>query len=141
MKNVLAAFFLLIFSANVKAQAPSGEKIDWNNLKTFSAKSFEFKTDNVTYKCSNCKYVGFDSESGLSGYYLVGDANYEIKSESIKDKAFCAMVRLSPEDADTLVKIEGKTALADNGFKTHSKLILGVIFRRSYHSGMDALIP
>ena len=139
MKNLLLAFFLFIASFNLNAQV--AEKIDWSNLKTFTAKSFEFKSDSVTYKCSNCKFVVFDSESGLSGYYLMGEANYEIKSAGIKDKAFCAMVRLSPEDGDTLIKIEGKTVLSDNGFKSHSKLVLSLIFKRSYHAGMDALIP
>ena len=140
MKYLLFVLFLAT-SISLNAQTVESEKINWGNLKTFSAKSFEFKTDSVTYKCTNCKYVIFDTESGVSGYYLLGDATYEIKSAKIKDKAMSALVRLSPENHDTIVKIDGKAELNDQGFKAHSRLILATIFKRSYHSAMEALIP
>lgn len=145
MKNLFLALAFL-FSLSLQAQDSDStkavaEKINWNNLKMYAVKNFEFKTPQAFVKCTNCRLIEIETLMGTTGYYLLGEGTYDIPSEKMKDKLMCTLIRLNPEDVESTVKMEGKTEINDAGFKAHSRLILANIFKRSYHAGMDALIP
>ncbi len=87
----------LFCSVNILfGQTTESESIDWAHLKTFSAKGFEFKSDKISFKCGECRYIEISSNSGVSGYFVLADASFTIKDEKIEDMSTATMIRLNP---------------------------------------------
>jgi len=141
MKKIILFALLLIGNRIGFAQVVESEKIDWENLSTFSAKSFIFKSDQINYECKDCRYVELRSNSGVSGYLLLGQAAFSIPKKKISGNSTAIMIRLNPKDSVNFLQIANPTTISDVGFVAFSLLILNNIFKRCYHSGMDALIP
>ena len=134
--NLSLTFYIASF-----AQVVESEKINWDNLPAFSCKSFTFKTEQLNYECKDCRYVEFKTISGVSGYFLLGQSSFSIPSKEIDGSSTALMLRLNPKDSTDFLSIVNPSSINDNGFISLSLLVLNDIFRRCYHSGMDALIP
>jgi hypothetical protein len=141
MKTILSAILMLFFTTSIFAQLNESEKIDWENLKTYTAKSFVFKSDKITYSCNDCRYVEVSSNSGVSGYYIMGESTYAVDYKKMEGKSMAIMIRMNPKDAKEFLTISSSKETNDVGFNSLSLLVLNNIFKRCYHSGMDALIP
>ena len=141
IKNILL-FVLIIIGHRISfAQIVESEMIDWENLKAFASKSFIFKSDQINYECKDCRYVELESNSGVSGYFLLGQSTFSIPKKKISGTSTAIMIRLNPKDSLSFLQITNPTEIEDEGFVAISLLILNNIFKRCYHSGMDALIP
>ncbi len=92
MKTFLSVILLLFVSTSNFAQLSESEKIDWEHLKTFSAKSFVFKTDKMNYSCSDCRYLEISTNSGVSGYYVMGEANYTLDYKKMDGKSMAIII-------------------------------------------------
>ncbi len=141
MKKALCLIILLVITSVSFAQTLAGEPVNWQNLKTFSASSFQFKSDQFDYNCTDCKFIEISSKSGISGYWLAGNATYAVPEKKLSGKANVILIRMSPENAKDYLKISGVSEFNDNAFFSVSLIALQSVFKRSYHSGMDALIP
>lgn len=141
VKILLSSILLLINCHYSYSQVVESEKIDWENLPAFTATHFTLNTGKINYDCKDCRYVTLTSNSGVSGYLLIGQASFSIPKKKIEGKSTAIMIRLNPKDSLDFLKIENPTKIEDNGFVAFSLLILNNIFKRCYHSGMDALIP
>lgn len=139
-KIILILVFALIVNRSY-SQNTESEKIDWENLPAFTATHFTLNTGKINYDCKDCRYVTLKSNSGVSGYLLLGQASFSIPQKKIEGKSTAIMIRLNPKDSLDFLKIENPTKIEDEGFVAFSLLILNNIFKRCYHSGMDALIP
>jgi hypothetical protein len=124
----------------MKAQTIEGEKVDWSKLQAFTAESFSFKTNDLTYECKNCKYIEIKTSSGVTGYFLSGDASFSVPAKEVAGKSGAIMIRLNPKDSVKFLQIINPIQFDDKGFVSMTLLILNDTFRRCYHSGMDALI-
>jgi hypothetical protein len=82
-KNIFLLILLLACSRFTFAQIVQNEKIDWENLPAYSCKSFTFKTDQLNYECKDCRYVELKSNSGISGYFLLGQSTFSIPSKKM----------------------------------------------------------
>lgn len=140
-KKFLLFNLFLSFAYCSFAQVVESEKIDWENLPAFSAKSFVFKSGQINYECTDCRYVELRSNSGVSGYLLLGQAAFSIPNKKISGNSSAIMIRINPKDSSTFLQISNSEKLEDIGFVSLSLLILNNTFKRCYHSGMDALIP
>jgi hypothetical protein len=140
-KKIVLIILLLACSRITFAQVAESEKIDWENLPAFSCKSFVFKTNQLKYECKDCRFVTLKSNSGESGYFLLGPGRLSIPEKKIEASSSAIMIRLNPKDSADFLQIANAAAIEDKGFVSLSLLILNNIFRRFYHSGMDALIP
>lgn len=56
-------------------------------------------------------------------------------------KSMAIMIRMNPKDAKEFLTITSSKEINDVGFNSLSLIGLNSIFKRFYHSGMDALIP
>lgn len=140
MKHFLLSC-LLVAALPATAQTTESEIVDWEHLDAYAAKSFAYHTDEVDFKCKDCRYIEIRSASGVSGYLVIGDAPFSVRSEQLDDLSHVTMIRLSPKDIDEHVHITKAEAIRDEGFNAMSLLILQRIFRRCYHTGMEARIP
>ncbi len=142
MGKILISFILLILNCHFSyCQVIESEKIDWENLPVFSSTHFTLNTGKINYDCKDCRYVTLKSNSGVSGYLLLGQASFSIPQKKIEGKSTAIMIRLNPKDSIDFLKIENPVEIKDEGFIAFSLLILHNIFKRCYHSRMDALIP
>ncbi|HTQ39417.1 MAG TPA: hypothetical protein VMJ32_10330 [Pirellulales bacterium] len=79
----------------------------------------------------------------MTGLVLFGDGKFHFTSE---DKTFegrfhSVLLRFNPKDADSILKLEQGKQSTDKGVFEMARQITGGVFRHSYHSGMEALIP
>jgi hypothetical protein len=117
------------------------EKIDWNSLQSYSASEIEFKSEEMSLKLLDCKYVEIVTESGISGLFIVGNGTIYVKTENISDSISGCMIRVNPEELESLIVIKDKRKTNEKGFTAISKNTLNDTFSHCYHSNLDALIP
>ena len=141
MKQFLLTQLCLIIVFTSLGQSYRTETVEWLNPKSYKAKSLSFKTDSVTFTANNCRILEIKTISGVTGYYVEGDANIQVKTKEMNEKCTAAMLRFNPLDADSLVIIENLKELQDDEFVKSSLTVLKSTFRHCYHSGMDAIIP
>jgi len=123
------------------AQSYRTETVEWLNPKIYKAKTFAFKTDSINFIANNCKIFEIRTISGVTGYYVEGEANIKIETKKLEEKCTAAMIRINPMDLDSLIKIENLKEIKDDEFLNASLTVLKSTFRHCYHSGMDAIIP
>lgn len=141
MKHLLFLPLLIVSIYFCSAQSHRVESVEWLNPKTFKAKTFTFKTDSINFVATNCKILEIRSTSGVTGYYLEGDANIHIETKNLQEKCTAAMFRFNPLEIDSLITIENLKEIRDDDFVSASLKVLKSTFRHCYHKNMDALIP
>jgi hypothetical protein len=124
------------FSQNFKV-----EKIVWDSLQSYHASQIEFKSEEMRMKCMDCKYVEIETESGVSGLFIIRSGTIKVKTENISDSISGCMIRLNPEEIESLLVIENSRKTNDKGFAALSKNTLNDSFGHCYQSNLDALIP
>jgi hypothetical protein len=117
------------------------EKIDWNSLQSYSVSEIEFKSEEMSLKLLDCKYVEIVTESGISGLFIIGNGTIYVKTENISDSISGCMIRLNPDEVESLLVIKDKRKTNDKGFSALSKNTLNDSFSHCYQSNLDALIP
>jgi len=125
----------------LNAQVVESEKVDWNNLSIYSTQDFKFNSDKLNFACKDCKYAEIRTLSGVSGYFVLGNSKITVREKSIDENSSGAMIRLNPMDSTNFLKITGAKRIEDKGFSSLTLLVLNDVFKRCYHSAMDALIP
>ena len=141
MKGSIFSTLFLLIAISCFAQSNKIEAVDWLHPKIYKAKSFTFKSDSAVFETKNCKIFEIKTVSGITGYYVEGDANIQIKSKDLNEKCTAAMFRFNPLDIDSLVQIKNMAEIQDDAFFNSSLKVLKSTFRHCYHSGMDAIIP
>lgn len=141
MKQLLFSSVFVLYINFCFAQSYRTETVDWLNPKIYKAKSLVFKTDSVMFEAKNCKIFEFRTISGVTGYYIEGEAIINIETKQLNEKCTAAMFRFNPLDIDSLITIENFKEIQDDVFYNSSLNILRTSFRRCYHAGMDAIIP
>jgi hypothetical protein len=141
MKQLLFIPLLVLSISSCSTQSHRSEPVEWLNPKTYKAKTFSFKTDSINFDATNCKILEIRSTSGVTGYYLEGDANIHIETKNLQEKCTAAMFRFNPLDVDSLFTIENLKEIRDDSFVSSSLTVLKSTFRHCYHKNMDALIP
>ncbi|MFN0189252.1 MAG: hypothetical protein ACKVQV_11175 [Bacteroidia bacterium] len=141
MKQQFLFYLLLLSSHFCFAQAYKTEPVEWLTPKIYKAKSFTFKSDSVLFKAKNCKIFEIHTNSGVTGYYLEGDAVINIETKQLNEKCTAAMFRFNPIDKDSLITFENQKETHDDKYFNSTLNILKSTFRHCYHAGMDAIIP
>lgn len=136
-------FLVLIGAADLFGQARElkTEKVNWREPILAQATEFNFQTEELHLIFDDCKIFEIESESGVTGYFVLGYGFIEIDNQNIKEGVTAAMIRLNPEDGKEWVSMVKPVQIDDIGFHRLSLSILNDVFRHCYHSGMDALIP
>ncbi len=141
MKQILFTPLLLLTVVSCLGQSYRTETVEWLNPKVYKAKSFTFKTDSVDFVASNCKIFEIRTISGVTGYYLEGDAGIKIEAKKLSERCTAAMFRFNPLDIDSVITIVNLKEMQDDEFVNASLKVLKSTFRHCYHAGMDAIIP
>jgi len=141
MKHYLLTLLLLLTVGTCIAQTHRIETVDWLNPKIYHARTFTFKTDSIDFVAKNCKIFEIRTISGVTGYYLEGDASIHIETKKLFEKCTAAMFRFNPLEVDSLIVIENLKEIQDEAFLDSALTVLKSTFRHCYHSGMDAIIP
>jgi len=141
MKKIILIPILLLLVYTFFAQSYRTETVEWLNPKIYKAKTFNFETDSIHFVAKNCKILEIRTISGVTGYYLEGDASIQVATKNLNEKCKTAMFRFNPSDVDSLITIENLKETQDDNFVNSSLKVLRSTFRHCYHSGMDALIP
>ena len=141
MKQFLFSSLLFMFAHISSAQTFLAEKVEWINPKVYKAKSFTFKTDSINFVATNSRILEIKSTSGVTGYYLKGDASIQIVTKNLNETCTAAMFRFNPREVDSLISSENMKEITDDDFVSESLKVLKLTFRHCYHKNMDALIP
>ncbi len=141
MKPILLTYLFLLTVCTCLAQSYRTETVEWLNPKVYKAKIFTFKSDSVYFVADNCRIFEIRTISGVTGYYLEGDARIQIETKNLMEKCTAAMIRFNPADVDSLITIVNLREIQDDEFVNASLKVLKSTFRHCYHAGMDAIIP
>ena len=56
MIRSILIIIVLAISYLAEGQIVESDKIEWANLKSYSAPEFKFTTDQIEYSCNNCRF-------------------------------------------------------------------------------------
>ena len=141
MKQLILLAISTVILTRGFAQNAKAEKVDWNALQSFSAKQIEFKSNEITMKCTDCKYVEIVTASGLNGLFLIGNGTIQVKAGNISDSISGCLIRFNPGEFGTYIRMVGKKKIDDRGFSALSKNVLNDSFSHCYQGNLDAIIP
>ena len=141
MKQLVYLTFFILTANLGFSQDYNVEKIDWNSLQSYSASEIEFKSEEMSLKLLDCKYVEIKTESGITGLFTIGNGTIYVKTKNITDSIYGCLIRINPEELDSLIVIKNKRETNDKGFAAISKNTLNDSFGHCYQSNLDALIP
>ena len=140
MKHLIT-LVLVWFMTTSQAFCQNAIGVNWRNPKQYAAKQINFKTDMLSFTCSDCKFIELKTALGIVGVYIIGNGIVYIPSKSIKDKFGGCMIRFNPDEYEKLVQMDGKVDVSDDSFKDTATKKAQKVFKHCYHSGMDALLP
>lgn len=117
-------------------------EISPDEIREFSKISINF--GKLQLNGNDISVVPISCKLGVTGLVLIGDGkfHYAPTADQMFDGQFrTILLRFNPQDLDALLKLEEGKKVTDKGTYEMAKQLLGSVFRHSYHSGMDALIP
>ncbi len=140
MKALLCLFFTIAGWHNISAQYKV-QPVNWKTPACFTAERLDITTEHLSINCRACRIMELETEQGVTGLYISGDGTMSLKDGNISDEFSVCLFRFNPEEYTKWVNIVKRHKLKDRGFYEQAIQICKDLFRHSYHSGMDALIP
>lgn len=141
--KILLASLIILFVGHLTMAQGAGELVEWKTASTYRVDSLSISKEQIRLECLDCRIFEIKSASGVSGLFLMGNGNFEflIDEVDVKDEFQTCLLRFNPSELRNYAELPNQYRVQDEGFHLVTIQVLKTAFSRSYHAGMNALIP
>ena len=117
-------------------------KLSADDVREFSKFAVDF--GKLQLHADAASVVPISCEPGVTGLVVIGDGTFKYAPEA--EKVFqghfrSVLLRFNPKDLDSILKLESGKKVTEKDTYEMARVVIQGAFRRSWHRGMEALIP